>query len=33
VTVEAAHAIADAVEKRIAELLGAAEVTVHVEPV
>jgi cation diffusion facilitator family transporter len=33
VSVEDAHAIADAVEKKIAELLGAAEVTVHVEPV
>jgi cation diffusion facilitator family transporter len=33
VSVEAAHAIADAVEKKIGELLGAAEVTVHVEPV
>jgi cation diffusion facilitator family transporter len=33
VSVEDAHAIADAVETKIAELLGAAEVTVHVEPV
>jgi cation diffusion facilitator family transporter len=33
VSVEDAHAIADAVEKKIAEWLGAAEVTVHVEPV
>ena len=33
VSVEDAHAIADAVERKIGELLGAAEVTVHVEPV
>lgn len=32
-TVEEAHQIADAVEARIAEELGASEVTVHVEPV
>jgi len=32
-TVEEAHQIADAVEERIAQELGASEVTVHVEPV
>jgi cation diffusion facilitator family transporter len=32
-TVEEAHQIADAVEARIAQELGASEVTVHVEPV
>ena len=32
VSVEDAHSIADAVETRISEWLGAAEVTVHVEP-
>ncbi|MBX6332239.1 MAG: cation transporter [Gemmatimonadaceae bacterium] len=31
-TVEEAHRIADAVEARLAEALGASEVTVHVEP-
>jgi cation diffusion facilitator family transporter len=31
-TVEEAHQIADAVEERIAEGLGASEVTVHIEP-
>jgi cation diffusion facilitator family transporter len=31
-TVEEAHEIADAVEARLAEKLGASEVTVHVEP-
>jgi len=32
-TVAEAHAVADAVEARIGEHLGASEVTVHVEPV
>jgi cation diffusion facilitator family transporter len=31
-TVDAAHRVADAVEQRIAQALGASEVTVHVEP-
>jgi divalent metal cation (Fe/Co/Zn/Cd) transporter len=31
-TVQEAHRIADAVEERLADQLGASEVTVHVEP-